>query len=182
MEIGLPQQLSNLLRDGVVTEVDHQRALCRVRTGDIHTDYVPWITPAAGRLRVWAPPSVGEQVLLLCRDGDMANGIALPGVFSDEFPAPSNHVDSVVIHFRDEAEIAYNSSTHALSAQLPEGGSVSLVADAGVTITGPVKIVGNVTIDGAATASEDVVGGGISLKDHTHGAVQPGSGNSGPPE
>ena len=50
-----------------------------------------------------------------------------------------------------------------------------------VTINGDTSITGQVTINGKAEASEDVVGGGISLKQHKHGAVQPGSGTSGPP-
>ncbi|MFP3821939.1 hypothetical protein SB658_24895, partial [Bacillus sp. SIMBA_008] len=63
----------------------------------------------------------------------------------------------------------------------------AITADGGVTITGPVTIkgdtaiTGQVTITGKAEVSEDVVGGGISLKQHKHGAVQPGGGTSGPP-
>ena len=49
--------LNNLLRDGVVTEVDHARHLCRVQTGEAHTDFLPWFSAAAGELRTWAPPS-----------------------------------------------------------------------------------------------------------------------------
>lgn len=181
MDSRFSQQLNTLLREGVVTEVDHESARCRVRSGDNHTDYVPWFTPAAGQVRVWAPPSIGEQVQLLCRDGDMANAIALPGLFNDQYPAPSNKAGVVLIQFADDAVLAYSSAEHTLDAILPAGGSVRFVADGGVTINGPLTIMGDVRIDGKALVSEDVVGGGISLKDHTHSAVHPGSGNSGPP-
>ena len=40
MDSALPQQINNLLRDGVVTEVDHARHLCRVQTGEAHTDFL----------------------------------------------------------------------------------------------------------------------------------------------
>jgi len=188
MDSALPQQLNNLLRDGVVTEVDHQQMLCRVSSGETHTDFIPWLATAAGELSTWAPPSVGEQVKLLCTDGDLANAIVLRGLYSAQYPAPATDPDVVLVQFKDGAVVAYNSASHALSAILPAGGSVAVQADGGVAITGPVtitgdtQITGRVTITGRAEASEDVVGGGVSLKQHKHTAVQPGSGTSGPPQ
>lgn len=169
------------MRDGVVTEVDHAAALCRVRSGEMQTDFIPWMTTAAGKVRVWLPPSVGEQVQLLCIDGDLANAVALPGLFSATFPAPSSNADLMLIQFADGATFAYDSAAHALAANLPAGGTVSIVADGGVHIAGPVSIEGNVSITGKAEVSEDVTGGGVSLKQHKHSAVQPGGGTSGPP-
>jgi len=188
MDSALPQQLNNLLRDGVVAEVDHERPLCRVRTGEAHTDFIPWLASAAGELITWAPPSVGEQVKLLCTDGDLANAVVLRGLYCARFPAPSTDPDLVLGQFKDGAVVAYNSASHTLSAVLPAGGKVLVQADGGVTINGPVtitgdtQITGQVTITGKAEVSEDVVGGGISLKQHKHGAIQPGNGASGPPQ
>lgn len=182
MDSGLPQKVSNLMRDGVVTEVNHAAARCRVQSGEMQTDFIPWLTLAAGNVRVWCPPSIGEQVQLLCVDGDLANAVAVPGMFSDAFPAPSSNPDLVLIQFPDSATVAYDSDTHALAANLPAGGTVSIVADGGVSITGPVSITGDVTVTGKAEVSEDVIGGGISLKQHSHSAVQSGSGTSGPPQ
>lgn len=182
MDSGLPQKVSNLMRDGVVTEVDHAAARCRVRSGEMQTDFIPWLTLAAGKVSMWRPPSVGEQVQLLCVDGDLANAVAVPGMFSDAFAAPSSNPDLVLIQFADGATVGYDSAAHSLAANLPAGGTVSIVADGGVSITGPVSITGDVTVTGKAEVSEDVIGGGISLKQHTHSAVQPGSGTSGPPQ
>ena len=182
MDSGLPQKLSNMLRDGVVTEVDYSNARCRVRSGEMQTDFIPWLTPAAGKVSVWCPPSIGEQVQLLCVDGDLANAVALAGMFSDAFPAPSSNPTQVLIRFADGATVGYDSAAHALGANLPAGGTVTIVADGGVSITGPVSITGNVTVAGKVEVSEDVIGGGVSLKQHKHGAVQPGGGTSGPPQ
>ncbi len=187
MDSALPQQVNNLLRDGVVTEVDHQRQLCRISSGETHTDFIPWLVSAAGGTIVWAPPSIGEQVKLLCTDGDLANAVVLRGLYSSQYPAPSTDPDIVLSQFSDGAVVSYNAATHALAAVLPAGGTVTVQADGGVTITGPVTIVGDteitgqVTVNGKAVVSEDVVGGGISLKQHKHSAVQPGTGTSGAP-
>ena len=182
MDSRLPQQLNNLLREGAVSQIDHASARCRVRSGEVHTDLIPWLSPAAGATHVWAPPSIGEQVLLLCVDGDLANAIALRGLFCDAFPAPSSNPDLTLIQFADGATVAYDSAAHALAATLPAGGTVSIVADGGVSITGPVTITGDVSVSGAIEASDDVVASGISLVGHTHPGVQPGSGNTGAPQ
>lgn len=187
MDSALPQQINNLLRQGVVTVVDHAHALCRVRTGEAHTDFIPWLAAAAGAFCVWAPPSVGEQVTLVCGDGDLANAVVLRGMYCEQYPAPSEDADLVMARFSDGAVISYDSASHALSAVLPSGGKATITADTGITINGPVtingdtSITGQVSINGKAEVSDDVLGGGVSLKQHKHGAVQPGSGTSGPP-
>ncbi|TGV31253.1 phage baseplate assembly protein V, partial [Mesorhizobium sp. M8A.F.Ca.ET.142.01.1.1] len=117
-----------------------------------------------GNVRVWCPPSIGEQVQLLCVDGDLANAVAVPGMFSDAFPAPSSNPNLLLIQFTDGATLGYDSDAHALAANLPTGGTVSIVADGGVSIAGPVTIQGDVTVTGKAEVSEDVIGGGVSLK------------------
>lgn len=43
------------------------------------------------------------------------------------------------------------------------------------------EFTGNVSVAQTLTAQTDVIGGGVSLKNHTHKGVQPGSGNTGTP-
>lgn len=61
--------LRNLIRVGVVTNVNTKDALCRVQTGDMATDWLNWLTRRAGRSRDWWAPSIGEQVLILSIGG-----------------------------------------------------------------------------------------------------------------
>jgi len=70
---------------------------------------------------------------------------------------------------------------HALLVTLPEGGTATLNVPSGVFINGPVEVNGDVTITGTATASEDVIGGGKSLKSHKHSGVQAGGAQTGAP-
>ena len=64
--------LRNLIRTGVVSEVDTDGALCRVQTGELQTGWINWLARRAGRSRDWWAPSVGEQVLLLAVGGELA--------------------------------------------------------------------------------------------------------------
>lgn len=50
-----------------------------------------------------------------------------------------------------------------------------------INLTGNLVVNGNINCTGTVTATVDVVGGGISLKTHTHGGVQTGGGNTGGP-
>lgn len=64
----------------------------------------------------------------------------------------------------------------------PATQAIQITAPGGITINGvQIDSSGNVTTSATVTAITDVVGGGKSLKTHTHSGVQTGSGTSGPP-
>jgi phage baseplate assembly protein V len=183
-----PHQLAgDMLRLGTVESIDLAGAHCRVRVGEIVTGDIPWLSPAAGATRIWCPPSVGEQVLLICPDGDEEAGIALAGLYSDAHPAPA---DTAVFHaaFADGAMLGYDPIGNILTVTLPAGGTATIDAPGGLTVNGPVTLNGvvtitdNVAVTGKLTASDDVVGGGKSLKAHIHKGVQAGGAVSGPPQ
>lgn len=169
------QLTGDVLRLGRIASVDHAAGTCTVESGDLVTGQLHWIAFRAGSARLWSPPTVGEQCLVLSPEGDLENGIVLTGVYCDAFPAPSNDADAVHLEFEDGAVIAYNKATHALAVTLPAGGSATIDAPAGITING------DVTVNGTVTASTDVVGGGKSLKGHKHGGVQAGGAQTGTP-
>jgi len=170
-----------VIQYGVIASVDHASATCTVQLGDLETGPLPWAASRAGQWRIWAPPVAGEQCILLCPEGDIACGVVIPGLYSDRFAAPSTSADVIRLECADGAVISYDHAGHALVVTLPAGGTATLDAPGGVTINGPVAINGDVTIAGTATASQDVVAGGISLKDHRHGGVQSGSAQTGAP-
>ncbi|HDH7156796.1 TPA: phage baseplate assembly protein V [Escherichia coli] len=66
--------ITNLIRTGVVTEVDRENWLCRVKTGDLETNWINWLTLRAGNARTWWKPSEGEQVVLLSLGGNLEDG------------------------------------------------------------------------------------------------------------
>jgi phage baseplate assembly protein V len=194
----IPADIASLIRIGTVTAVDLAEARCIVQFGDpddpdpAETTPIRWLTPRAGMTRVWSPPSVGEQVLLLCPDGQIGAAVALTGIVQDAFP-PLGSSTAEMIEFADGAKITYDPEASALSAILPDGGTAQITATGGITLRGDVVIEGNlttngnaaitgdVTVDQSVTASDDVIGGGISLKTHKHGQVQAGSAQSGVP-
>jgi phage baseplate assembly protein V len=137
----LHRLLRNLIRTGRVVDVDFNSKppTCRVATGDSDTDglqsnWVPWLTVAAGETREWLPISKGEKVVLLGPSGDLAQGIALRGLFSDALPAPDQSPRTHTRVYADGARISYDHSAHALTATLPAGATTRLAAPVSVTI------------------------------------------------
>ncbi|MFC4593750.1 phage baseplate assembly protein V [Sphingobium tyrosinilyticum] len=169
------QQIGEAIQYGVIASVDHANATCTVELGELTTGELPWVAQRAGGSRYWSPPSVGEQCIVLCPEGDVENGLVVLGLYSDANPPPSNDPDVIHLELPDGAVISYNHASHALAVLLPEGGTATIDAPGGVTING------DVTINGSVTASDDVTGGGISLMSHKHGGVQAGSAQTGAP-
>ncbi|WP_121120096.1 phage baseplate assembly protein V [Croceibacterium ferulae] len=184
-----PAQLTGeVVQIGVIASVDHAAGTCTVIIGDLTTGDLPWLAGRAGGVKIWSPPSVGEQVLVLCPEGDLALGVVLSGLPSDANPAPSASVDLVLIEMPDGATLSYDHAAHALAAALPAGGTATVDAPGGLTINADVTIngrtimKGDATVDGRLAASTDVTAAGISLKSHLHSGVQTGGAKTRPPE
>lgn len=193
---------SQILRVGRIARVDLTTALCEVELGDpdegpVETTWIQWGVIRAGRTIVWSPPSGGEEVLLFCPDGDIAQAIPFGALYSGQFPAPGNAAREF-IRFADGAEIGYDPEAHHHDITLPAGATARIEADGGVSIKGDVSIEGKLDVSGnIATEADlsvqgdadvqgevtagDVIGGGKRLSSHTHTGVTSGGGSSGPP-
>jgi phage baseplate assembly protein V len=153
----------NLIRKGVVLDVNCASCppTCRVAVGDatdaqdagLQTNWIPWMTLAAGTTREWLPPTKGEQVLLLCPMGDPAQGVALRGLFSDIIDTPSRDPAVHTRVYPDGAQLTYDHASHTLSATLPDSACVQIVSPACVTVrTDEAAIVANrITLDAEQT-------------------------------
>ena len=171
----LRRRLDNMIRLGTIAQVDHAKALCRVQSGAILTGWLPWLSLRAGTTKRWNPPSNGEQCIVFSPSGDLAQGIALFGIYSSSNPAPGSAANLDRTTYPDGAVIEYDATAHALRAHLPGGGQAELIADGGITI------IGDIALTGTLTASGDVIASGVSLVNHLHRGVQAGPSNTGKP-
>ncbi|XBS69212.1 phage baseplate assembly protein V [Acerihabitans sp. KWT182] len=67
-------RIENLILTGTVEEV--MGDLARIRTGELTTIWISWLTLRAGNARTWWRPSTGEQVFSLCLSGGLATAVA----------------------------------------------------------------------------------------------------------
>ncbi|WP_434997908.1 phage baseplate assembly protein V [Pectobacterium brasiliense] len=131
--------LRNMIRVGVVTHVNTADALCRVQTGEMTTGWLNWLTRRAGRSRDWWAPSIGEQVLILSIGGELDTAFVLPGIYSDNNPAPSASADALHISFPDGAVIEYEPATGALTVSGIK--TADITASESITATVPLVTV-----------------------------------------
>ena len=161
------RRLESLVRLGTIAAVDHGAALCRVKTGGLVTEWLPWLERRAGTTRDWDPPTAGEQCLLLSPSGDPASGIVLVGIFSNAAPAPNNSPDECTREYPDGARITYNHASGHLSVTgiktfLVEASDNGVVDCPDVTFTGNVLIQGTCTIKDLLTYQNGLRGQGGS--------------------
>ena len=177
----LARMIENLIRFGTIAETQMNPPRVRVKTGELLTGWLPWIALRAGADTDWDPPTVDEQVILFSPSGQLANGIALTGIYSTANPANGEREGLHRRTYRDGTVIEYDSVVHHLNAVLADGGTTNLVSTGGISIVGPITHhgdytqTGNQTVTGTVTVSVDVVAAGISLVKHTHGGVMKGN-------
>ncbi|EMK7761340.1 phage baseplate assembly protein V [Yersinia enterocolitica] len=178
---GLKRLLANIIRIGIVSDIDLTNGLCRVRIGNLETDWLNWLTLRAGRVRFWSAPSQGEQVMVLSIGGELTTGFVLPAIFSDANSAPSQSADAMVITFPDGARFEYEPETSHLAvtgiatAVIDASDSVTVTAP-NITCTASVKITLNTPevecTHNLTTATLDVKKGGTMGGDITHSGGQ----------
>ncbi|MCJ9428548.1 phage baseplate assembly protein V [Kordiimonas marina] len=154
--IDIRRRVDNLIRFGTIAEVDLVKARCRVTMGTLTSGWLPWKTARAGGDRTWWPPEKDEQVMVLAPGGDLAQAFALSGLFSDASPAPDQSADLSGIFYSDGAKILYDRAAHALTADLPAGGTAHINADGGITLTGPTRIEGTLEVTATVHAQGDI--------------------------
>lgn len=153
--------LMNVIRYGTITEVDAGNARARVTFGgETESAWLPFTGGRAGGARVWTPPTVGEQVLVLAPSGDTAQAVITGSIPSSSNPAPSSDGGAVVLR------IGSSTVTVTASGATIEVGGVSVAITAsGLAITG-----GQVTHNGKDIGDT-----------HRHGGVVVGPAQTGVP-
>ncbi|MDT9046520.1 phage baseplate assembly protein V, partial [Escherichia coli] len=123
-ELGRTQ--ANMIRYGVVTELDEANARVKCSTGGLDTDWLPWIAGRAGATRKWSAPRPGEQVVVISPYGDPAQAFVLPGLYQDAFPAPANSKDKETTVYPDGSTVEHDSAAKSYTYTVPAGGKITL--------------------------------------------------------
>jgi phage baseplate assembly protein V len=193
----LTRRIDNLLRIGTVAEVKGN--VCRVKTGELLTQFRPFFTRRAGTAKTSWRPTVGEQVMLLSLSGDLTSAYILPALYSDENPEPDDDDNRERTVYPDGAVIEYDPDTSALTVKGIKTATVQaselvtidcpnsvftgnlqvkkkLTVDQGAKVTGAIEHKGKMTNSGGVSID------GINFGTHKHRDVQGGTGTSGGPQ
>lgn len=195
----MERRLAGIVRIGTVHELDYRdkkKPRVRVKSGSVITGWIPWLASRAGRRRSWSPLKKGEQVLMACPSGDLAQAVIVGSIHYSDCEAPANGEGQTVDEWDDGAKISYDEESHTLTHDIPSGGTIvlkiggttltmtqsgaTLKSDA-ITLDGPVHATGDITCDGGIMAQGDVIGENVSLAHHRNTGVLAGPGISGEP-
>ena len=177
--------LENVIRIGVVTEIDEDTWRVRVASGELDTTWLRWNAQRAGAFSIWMPPSIGEQVWLVCIGGNPETAIIGGSLYSNEHPAPGSSSNEMVITAPDGAKFRYDADAGALEVSgintAKVSAEVKIILDSPVVectellktknldVTEGGDMRGDITHSGGAFISN-----GVQVDDHDHGAVQRG--------
>ncbi|BFM16269.1 phage baseplate assembly protein V [Maricurvus nonylphenolicus] len=155
----LHRLLENIVRMGTVFAVDTTAAKVRVKDSQgWESNWINWGVKRAGDDRDWEPYSEGEQVVVLCPNGDTAQAIVLCSLNSNDHPAPSNDADIISKLFRGGISYELNK----------EEGTITLNLPTKIIINANVELNGDLNQDGTHISTGDQVAGEISQISHTH--------------
>jgi phage baseplate assembly protein V len=165
----LSRMIENMIRIGTVLEIDLTAPRCRVKTGDLDTEWLRMPSRRAGQTRKWDPLTVGEQVIIISPSGVLESGLVMPmGIFSDAITPPSNSGDVEMTQYPDGAVLSYNHSTSVLSItginmlNIVASGDIVVSNDGDAVVNSKGKV--DVTAGGKAKVKANLIeldGGGI---------------------
>ncbi|MBY7667264.1 phage baseplate assembly protein V [Vibrio anguillarum] len=115
------RRLANIIRLGTV-ESAHERSV-NVKTGTNLAKNVPFFVPAAGRVRHYRRPTVGEQCILInIGDGDnLNNAVSLMGLRSNQFSFPTLKENEVMTDYGGGMTELYNLDKGSITCNYPGG-------------------------------------------------------------
>ncbi|BBS66943.1 phage baseplate assembly protein V [Escherichia coli] len=193
MSAELMRLLSNIIRTGIISEVDEKSWRVRVRSGELETGWLRWNTTRAGAFNVWLPPSPGEQVVIACIGGNPETAMIIGSLWSDANPAPGKSLKEIVVTAPDGAVFRYDADAGALSATGIR--TATIQAGTGVTLDTPTVTCTNhlktatfeVTEGGTLSGNISHSGGdftsnGVTLHTHRHSGVKSGGDTTGGPQ
>ncbi|MDF8605368.1 phage baseplate assembly protein V, partial [Escherichia coli] len=108
MNAELMRLISNIIRTGVIFDVNPQTWEVRVRSGGLETGWLRWSTARAGAFSVWVPPATGEQVAFVCIGGNPETAIIIGSLWSDDIPAPGSTLKEIIMTAPDGAVFRYD--------------------------------------------------------------------------
>jgi len=173
------RRIESMIRFGTVTAVDcaQKPPMCRAKSGGLATDWLKWVTPRAGNVREWSPPSVGEECLIFSPSGETGAGAILTGFFNAAHEAPEEDAKVTARHWDDGAVERYDQGAHEYLLHLPAGkltlrvggstleiteSAIMLKSDSITVIAPPITLQGNVVILGGLTGQPGAGGEGGS--------------------
>lgn len=179
----LNRLLMNVIRVGIVIEVDLAMTVARVQTGGLQTDWIRWGADRAGEAVTWWAPSVGEQVVILAPGGALENAVIAFSLYSDYALPPDNGKKTDVTRYPDGAHKSYDPVSGLLSLLAMKAGLIDMSGTLTLNVNRLVINAGETIINGEVVqGGGQMSSNGVVVDSHVHGRVKAGDDMSGGPQ
>lgn len=135
------RMVSGMLMAGTIEDVDYPNARVRVRSGSWVSAWLPWGSLAAGQVRHWRPPSVGEQALIMSPSGQPEQGMVMPGFYAEQHKqANDNRKEIVSWLMPDDTLFEYDWDKHEITVHAVGSARIRIAGSAHVSIGGNARV------------------------------------------
>lgn len=166
----LLRQFQNLASIGTVIAVDASAWKMRLKIDENETDWLPIPTMAAGIVKIWRCPSLGEQFSVTAQGGELTSAVPQISLFSEEFPPPST----------DPNEVFVQLGKHTFSVNIQSGEALFKLNKCTFDVPETV-FTGTLHAAQAISSDVDVTAKEVSLVKHPHPNVMNGPGQTAAP-
>ena len=167
----LLRQFQNLACIGTVIAVDASAWKMRLKIDENETDWIPIPTMAAGIVKIWRCPSLGEQFSVSAQGGELTSAVPQISLFSETFPPPRTHTSEVFVHIGE----------YFFKVNITSGEAFFKLSKCTFDVAETV-FTGTLHAEKAISSDVDVKAKTISLVGHKHLKVQSGNSVSGEPQ
>lgn len=120
----MERRVADMIRLGTVSETDFsdpKAPRVRVQYGKNSTGWLPW-TQRAGRARTWAPPKLGEQVIIASPSGDLRQGVVIGSINQNSRAAPASGGHETVTEWDSGIRESVDDDSKTYTLTIPAGG------------------------------------------------------------
>jgi phage baseplate assembly protein V len=113
----LRRRMQGMIRLGFVSKIHDSNNLIKVKHGDLETPFIRWFSSSAGETIDYRCPSLSEQCVLLnfASGNNGSQTVALIGLFSNQYPAPSVKANEILRVYPDGSKVLYDNDAHKLT-------------------------------------------------------------------
>lgn len=182
-------------RIGTVSAYDPNTFMVKVtlQPEAIESGWLQLGSPMVGnQYGVFCAPMIGDQVEVQFIDGDISSGVVSMRFFNDAARALTVqagemwivHQSGSLIKLTNDGRVTVTDKAGS-TATLNGDGTATVTASSGLTINANTQLNGNLIVSGSISDQNGTKGTVQKIRDsydvHTHGGVQPGTGNTSTP-
>lgn len=170
-----------MIKYGTVSIVNYKTGKVKVTFEDIEEqsdELIVYQGRNKGK-KEYSMPIIGERGLCLLVDNGNTGYYLGSGYDNKEPIIPGGDKGKNITLYSDGTEIIYDENTSKLFVNCKK--DIEIICPK-IKISGDIEIIGDIKLNGKLDSTGDITAEGVSLINHSHGGVTPGSGDTGKPK